>query len=343
MTTAIQTIAPALDLPAGSHGIANAASNAGLADDLAGAFFAKYAGSTLRTYRFKLEAFSRWMGVVLEDLPVELLARGATGVHLDAERYRAYLRDERHAAPATINGHLAAIRSVVRFMRRAQVCQWTLDVVSEKSKAYRDTRGPGLAAVRAMLRVAARQPDPRKAARDMAIIRLLNDLALRRSELVGLDLPGHVEHDSTGMPSAVLIRGKGSTERMRLTLPPKTASVLRSWIAERGAGEGPLFISLDPGAGRMGRSGRSRALDERLSGEGVARVLASLAERANVTTTVHPHGLRHTAITALLDHGVGLREAQRFSRHADPRTLMRYDDNRTDIAGEMARTVSELM
>jgi integrase/recombinase XerC len=58
---------------------------------------------------------------------------------------------------------------------------------------------------------------------------------------------------------------------------------------------------------------------------------------------VRPHGLRHTAITALLDSGASLREAQRFSRHADPRTLMRYDDNRSDIAGEMARRVSELL
>lgn len=64
-----------------------------LADDLARAFFARYAGSTLRTYRFKLDAFSSWMGVALEGLPAELLARGATGVHLDAERYRVYLRD----------------------------------------------------------------------------------------------------------------------------------------------------------------------------------------------------------------------------------------------------------
>ena len=40
---------------------------------------------------------------------------------------------------------------------------------------------------------------------------------------------------------------------------------------------------------------------------------------------------------------MGLREAQRFSRHADPRTLIRYDDNRTDLAGALARTVSELV
>lgn len=51
----------------------------------------------------------------------------------------------------------------------------------------------------------------------------------------------------------------------------------------------------------------------------------------------------HAAITVLLDQGAALRETQRFSRHADPLTLMQYDDNRTDIAGEMARTVSELV
>ena len=91
------------------------------------------------------------------------------------------------------------------------------------------------------------------------------------------------------------------------------------------------------------RGGRERGALERLTGEGVARVLAALAEQARLTVPVRPHGLRHTAITALLDAGAGLREAQRFSRHADPRTLMRYDDNRADIAGEMARRVSDLV
>lgn len=342
MTTAVQIIAPTAELSRLQVGSGFAAAG-NLSDDVAGAFFARYAGSTLRTYRLKLEAFSRWVRVAVDDLPAILLARGAAGVHLDVERYRAYLRDERHAAPATINGHLAALRSLMRFMRRAQLCQWTLDVVSEKSRAYRDTRGPGLPAVRTMLRAAARQADPRKAARDVAIIRLLNDLGLRRAELVGLDLPDHIELGAGEVPKAILVRGKGSTERVRLTLPPKTAQALHTWIVARGPSNGAVFIAVDRGAGRVGRGGHARSLDERLSGEGVARMLATLARRVNIPNRVRPHGLRHTAITALLDHGAGLRETQRFSRHADPRTLMRYDDNRTDIAGEMARTLSDLV
>ena len=57
-----------------------------------------------------------------------------------------------------------------------------------------------------------------------------------------------------------------------------------------------------------------------------------------------PHGLRHTAITAALDvSGGDVRAAARFSRHADGRTLQRYDDNRTDLGGELARRVAELV
>jgi integrase len=56
---------------------------------------------------------------------------------------------------------------------------------------------------------------------------------------------------------------------------------------------------------------------------------------------VRPHGLRHTAITAVLDAGASTRDAQRFSRHKDPRTLLRYDDNRADLRGRLAAELSE--
>ncbi|MBJ7596867.1 MAG: hypothetical protein JF922_02105, partial [Candidatus Dormibacteraeota bacterium] len=54
-----------------------------------------------------------------------------------------------------------------------------------------------------------------------------------------------------------------------------------------------------------------------------------------------PHGVRHAAITALLDLSHGdVRAAARFSRHADIRTLIVYDDNRQDLGGKMARLVA---
>ena len=320
-----------------------AADASALLHTIAEGFFARYTGTTLRTYRSKLTAYSAWRGIPIDLLPAALLARGATHVHLDVERYRAHLRDERRASPATINGYLAALRSLMRFLRRTHACDWTLDVPSERSVAYRDTSGPGVPAARALLRAAGRQRDVRKAARDIALLRLLVDRALRRGEAVGLDLEHVVWSEADRTPRGVLVRAKGRAERELLTLPPKTAAALGAWVAVRGTAPGPLFVSLDPGAGRRGRGDRTRSLLDRLTGEGVARVLSALAEQARLTARVRPHGLRHTAITALLDAGAGLREAQRFSRHADPRTLMRYDDNRADIAGDMARIVSDLV
>ena len=61
---------------------------------------------------------------------------------------------------------------------------------------------------------------------------------------------------------------------------------------------------------------------------------------ASVGVTARPHGLRHTAITAALDLTGDLRAVQRFSRHRDVRVLTRYDDNRQDLGGDVARRVA---
>jgi len=56
---------------------------------------------------------------------------------------------------------------------------------------------------------------------------------------------------------------------------------------------------------------------------------------------VRPHGLRHAAITHALDvTGGDVRRVQKFSRHRDLRTLTVYDDNRQDIAGQVAAMVA---
>ncbi len=59
---------------------------------------------------------------------------------------------------------------------------------------------------------------------------------------------------------------------------------------------------------------------------------------------MHPHMLRHTFVTTMLDTGVSLRDVQIAARHADPRTTMRYDrarknlHRRAEIPGAAANT-----
>jgi site-specific recombinase XerD len=62
------------------------------------------------------------------------------------------------------------------------------------------------------------------------------------------------------------------------------------------------------------------------------RRLRALARVAGIATDrMHPHMLRHTFVTTMLDAGVDLRDVQIAARHADPRTTMRYDRARKNL------------
>ncbi len=250
-----------------------------------------------------------------------LLAWGNGPANELALRYRAYLL-ERGLSPATINRRLAALRSLVKLARTLGMVMWTLDVPSVRSEAYRDTRGPGKGALRRICRRLRRSESP-KAARDYALIRLMYDLALRRGEVAALDL-----EDADLEAGTLAVIGKGRTEKEKLTLPMATKEALKGWIDFRGPDPGALFVNFD----RAGKGGR-------LTGRSIERIVKKLGEAVGVE--VRPHGLRHAAITEALDAtGGDVRAVQKFSRHRDLRTLMVYDDNRSDLAGEVAAIVS---
>jgi integrase/recombinase XerC len=200
-----------------------------------------------------------------------------------------------------------------------------LEIRNVRSEAYRDTRGPQLDGVTAQLAAAEREAGT-KAMRDVTMVRLLNDLALRRGEVVRLDLA-----DVYVAGRRLWVFGEGRREKAPLTLPDATLAAIMSWIAARGGTAGPLFTHLDI-AGKG-------AADGRLAGQGLWTVVKALGRSAGIE--VCPHGLRHAGITRSLDLTLGdLRAVQRFSRHTDLRTLTRYDDNRSDMAGAVAALVA---
>jgi integrase/recombinase XerC len=85
------------------------------------------------------------------------------------------------------NRRLAALRSLVKLANTLGLVSWTLAVENVKAQAYRDTRGPGLEAYKAVRAVAQAQPGT-KGLGDVALLRLLRDLGLRRGEAVRLDV-----------------------------------------------------------------------------------------------------------------------------------------------------------
>lgn len=277
---------------------------------------------TIEAYRRDLEDFRLFVAVAtIDDAAGMLLGRGHGEANALALAYKGHLADRRLAA-ATINRRLAAVRSLVKLARTLGMVPWMLEVEGVKGEAYRDTRGPGRGGVRRMLeRLEARLDE--KGRRDRAIFRLLFDLALRRGEVVSLDLE-HVDLQA----GTIAVLGKGRTGRVQITLPGATRAALEAWIAVRGSHAGPLFVSLD-------RASRGH----RLTGRAIYKIVRDLGD--GVDLRVRPHGLRHAAITEALElTGGNVRAVQRFSRHRDLRVLTVYDDNRADLAGEVAQLVA---
>ena len=250
-----------------------------------------------------------------------LLSSGHGEANAVALAYKAYLV-ARELAASTINRRLAALRSFVKLARTLGLVPWTLEVENVAAESYRDTRGPGRDGFNRLLDKLDGRSDE-KAVRDRALIRLLFDLGLRRGEVVSLDL-----HHADLEAGTVSVLGKGCAGRSLLTLPEPTREALRQWIRARTPDPGPLFVNFD-------RAAKGR----RLTGTSLYRIVRDLGKKAGVRA--RPHGLRHAAITEALDlTGGNVRAVQRFSRHRDLRILNVYDDNRTDLGGQVARLVA---
>ena len=281
---------------------------------------------TVRAYRGDYQDFARFLGKGSSEAALDWLVALPQGpAHEVAIAYRAHLL-ARALSAATIARRLAALRSAVRLARQLGRVTWALEVEAPRSAAYRDTAGPGREGFRSMLDRAKADATTPRGRRDLALIRLLHDLALRRAEAVALDLS-----DVDLIRGVVMIVGKGKTEAVPMTLPGPTRAALADWIAAREGGPGPLFTTLGPA---------SRGA--RLTGRGVHKLVGALGRKAKLSRPVRPHGLRHQGITRALDvSGGDVRAVRRFSRHAKLDTLTVYDDNRNDLAGRIADAVAE--
>lgn len=281
-------------------------------DDLVSLWLAGRSKSTVRAYAADLRALAAWMGAPSPaDAARRLLMNGPGSANATVTAWRGAMLDA-GLSPATIRRRISAVRSLVAIARRVGLVVWALDVDSVKHRAYRDTRGPGRVAVLAMVEAAADAGH----VRDAAVLRMLFNPALRRGELVRLDVD-----DVDLVNDRVRVVGKGQREPRWVTMPPETARALRSWLGRRGTQPGPLFVSERSGA--------------RLLGSDVYRIVKRWGG-----PDARPHGLRHSGITHALDVSNGnVRAVAKFSRHADHRTVMIYDDERRDVAGEIARMV----
>jgi len=157
--------------------------------------------------------------------------------------------------------------------------------------------------------------DPWLEARDAAIVELLYGCGLRVGELVGLDLAASPAAHQQGRGWVDLaggeahVFGKGS-KRRSVPVGRAAAEALSAWLAQRGpAADAALFLS------RRGR---------RLSAQSVWQRLRQRSQLAGLSTPVHPHMLRHSFASHLLQSSGDLRAVQELLGHASITTTQVY-------------------
>jgi len=227
----------------------------------------------------------------------------------DVDRFVRWLQDDRQFKPSTVSRRL----SVVTCFYRTCVID---TVLGSSPAAYvrrphvppeSPTLGLSHLQFEAML-VAARTSTNRF---DFALVALLGLLGLRIFEACG----GNVGDLGEEHGHRVLrVRGKGGRVVL-VPLPPAVGRAIDTAVGDRATG--PILLNA-----------RGRRMDRHAA----TRRLRCLAASAGVRIPrMHPHMLRHTFVTTMLDAGVSLRDAQIAARHADPRTTMRYDRARKNL------------
>jgi integrase/recombinase XerC len=291
-------------------------------------FLAGRKPKNLATYQTDLEDFRRFMETRSVSAPtigkaVEWLLGDPGGLANALVSSYRWEMSERGLPVATINRRLGTLRSLAKLANTLGLVSWSLWVRNAPAKPHRNTRGPGRDGFRAMLEAAGAQPGP-KGLRDVALLRLLHDLGLRRSEAVRIDVE---DVDLPGNRISLLSRGRSLKQSM--ALPEPTRAALAAWLEARGPEPGPLFVNFD-----RARKGH------RLTGTAVYHIVGRLGAKAGLT--VRPQELRHLAITTALDRTEGdVRAVAEFARHKDLRPLSRYRDNRYGLADKISRLVAE--
>lgn len=258
------------------------------------------AANTVAAYRTDLVAFIDWAAgreVVAPAQVDRLLLR----------RYVAWMgaRPGEPMSRRSVARHVSSLRRYFRYLRREGVLE--LDPSTSLRAPAGDGRLPRVldhADVSTLLDGATPEDEPHwRRLRDDAVLELLYGSGMRVGELCGLQV------DSLDLAAgAVSVWGKGSKQR-RVPLSDPAVVAVRAWLAIRhevvGAAAGSSLFGNERG--------------NSLSPRDVRRIL----DRRSPEPT-HPHALRHTFATHLLDGGADLRAVQELLGHADVSTTQRY-------------------
>jgi site-specific recombinase XerD len=261
-------------------------------------FLSGYSGQTRDAYTLDLRQYATWcaaQGLRLFDVR-----------RADPDAFGRALEDAGRAR-ATVSRRLYTVTSFYRHAVEEELLDHSPAAHVRRPRLDYESHAVGLDRneVGALL-VAAGLGDPV----EHALVSLMALNGLRVSEACGADIEA-LALERGHRTLAVLRKG---AKVVTIPLAPRTARAVDLVIGERC--EGPIFLGSD---------------GQRLDRHAAARVVRRAARRAGITKAVGPQYVAAPFITAALDAGVPLRDAQEAASHADPRTTMRYDRARVSL------------
>jgi integrase/recombinase XerD len=253
-------------------------------------------------------------GPDLRDYVVFLSGRGITDLtRVTRDDVTAFIGAlwDRGLAPGTVERRVAAVKGLHKFLVREGItdnhptARLPLPKVPE--------RLPEVISIEEVDRFLGQPfPDSPAGLRDRAMLETLYGCGLRVSELTGLELAG-VDLSS----GYVRVLGKGSKER-NVPIAGMAAHALDAYLRH-----GRPYLRPKSSVGRVDTSAVFlNARGGRLSRQGVFGIVRSYG--ANVGLKMHPHTLRHSFATHLLEGGADLRALQEMLGHADITTTQVY-------------------
>ena len=253
------------------------------------AYLARFTGSSGEHTQSDLRCYMRWCA----DRGLDPLAARRP----DLEQYIRWMQETCRFKPSTISRRFSVAAGFYR------TC--VIDGVLEHSPADHVRRpnvppeSPALGfthlQLEALLTAARESADDY----DFALVAMLGLLGLRIFEATGASIADLGEEHGH---QVLRVRGK-STKVVLVPLPPAAGRAIDRAVADRPSG--PILLN---------------SRDTRMDRHAATRRLRHLAQHAGVRITrPHPHMLRHTFVTTMLDARVDLRDVQIAARHADPR------------------------
>ncbi len=254
------------------------------------AYLARYRNQTRVHTESDLRAYLVWC----RERGVEPLAVSRAQIEL----YVRWMQEMRHFQPSTISRRVSVVAGFYRTCVIDQVIpQSPADYVRRPNVPPESpTLGLSHLQFEALLSAARTSAN----VNDFALVTMLGLLGLRIFEACGANITDLGEEHGHRV---LKVRGKGG--KVVLTpLPPAVQRAIERAVA--GRTDGPVLRNLR--AVRMDRHAATRRLKHLATDAGVR------------LPRMHPHMLRHTFVTTMLDAGVDLRDVQIAARHANPRT-----------------------